>query len=366
MTRGLVAAVVANLMVPVLAMYVSFAIIDVTLDKGLIAQMAGPDQESNGPQARQQPDQGLPQVTVADSPASPVTATAEVPSPASIEAAPLPEMPAATTPASFGEIADADLLTRAKLAQSDKRMDAPAGDNAIEYFLAYRARHPDNEGARAALTDLFPYAMIEAEQALQKAANAGAPGQAAQFRNEAARILALLERVDANAPSLPRLRTLLAQAGATATGNADAALPAGAAPSGSQPAGPDAYQTKSIEARGHDNVQAMLEQADAYKLHGTTSTQDIGRNLVNPPDASAVFLYRKVLSLQPGNPQAMKGLQDIAAFYEGIAQALCEKKQFAQCSQEAANGLQADPDDVRLKQLATQADDALRQETPQR
>ncbi len=124
-------------------------------------------------------------------------------------AAPPPEAstPAASqagteTPAAAEHVdTDAELLTKAKTAQNEKRYYAPAGNNAIEYYLQLRARNPNDENVKSALTDLFPYAMIATEQNLKKGDEAG--------RQEAARIFALLERVDANAPSLPRLRTLM-------------------------------------------------------------------------------------------------------------------------------------------------------------
>lgn len=107
---------------------------------------------------------------------------------------------AATAPAEHVDT-DADLLTKAKTAENEKRLYAPAGNNAIEYYLQLRARNPNDESVKSALTDLFPYAMIATEQNLKKGDEAG--------RQEAARIFALLERVDANAPSLPRLRAMM-------------------------------------------------------------------------------------------------------------------------------------------------------------
>lgn len=123
---------------------------------------------------------------------------------------PPPAAPVAGTPAASSTSAaapaaavdtDADLLTKAKTAENEKRLYAPAGDNAIEYYLALRQRHPNDESAKSALLDLFPYAMIATEQNLKKGDEPG--------RIEAARIFALLERVDTNAPSLPRLRAMM-------------------------------------------------------------------------------------------------------------------------------------------------------------
>ena len=82
----------------------------------------------------------------------------------------------------------------------------------------------------------------------------------------------------------------------------------------------------------------------------------MGRNLVSPPEASAVGLYRKVLALQPGNPRAGHGLQEIAAFYTGFAQSMCNKSLFEPCKLQAEDGLLADPDSATLKNLVQQAD----------
>jgi protein TonB len=109
--------------------------------------------------------------------------------------------PAATAPAAVAS--DAELMAKAKAAENEKRLYAPAGDNAIEYYLALRQRNPNDAIVNNALQDLFPYAMIATEQQLKKGDEPG--------RVEAARIFALLERVDANAPSLPRLRTMMQQ-----------------------------------------------------------------------------------------------------------------------------------------------------------
>src|SRR5579859_7938682 len=77
-----------------------------------------------------------------------------------------PTTPVAGTPAGTSTAAgaptaavdtDADLLTKAKTAENEKRLYAPAGDNAIEYYLALRQRHPNDESAKSALLDLFPY-----------------------------------------------------------------------------------------------------------------------------------------------------------------------------------------------------------------
>lgn len=87
------------------------------------------------------------------------------------------------------------LRTRAAQALRAQRIHAPAGDSAVDYYLALRERSPDASGVAAALTELQPYVLIAAEQALAR-----------EDLEEARRLLGLLSRMDAGAPALPRLR----------------------------------------------------------------------------------------------------------------------------------------------------------------
>ncbi len=123
---------------------------------------------------------------------------------------------------------------------------------------------------------------------------------------------------------------------------------------------PGIVQPRTIEEQYGGDVQQMLDQADAYRKHGITSKEDIGRNLVDPEGSNATELYRKVLNAQPDNQQAKQGLQDIAAFYISFAQRTCDARLFDACKLNAENGLQADPDNAKLKELDKLADDAAR------
>jgi protein TonB len=89
------------------------------------------------------------------------------------------------------------LRARAEAALRAQRLHTPAGDNAVEYYLALREREPD-PGVAAALAELQPYVLIATEQAL---------GQ--QQLDEARRLIDLLARMDTHAPALPRLRESL-------------------------------------------------------------------------------------------------------------------------------------------------------------
>ena len=115
--------------------------------------------------------------------------------PGAAEGAPAPAVIAPAEPAAAAMATD-DLASKAQQAVADNRIYAPEGDNAIEFYLAQREREPAGEAsAEAALIELQPYAMMAAEQAI---AGADFP--------EAERLIALMVRIDATAPSLARLR----------------------------------------------------------------------------------------------------------------------------------------------------------------
>ncbi|WP_428992277.1 energy transducer TonB [Pseudoxanthomonas suwonensis] len=120
------------------------------------------------------------------------TAPAAADAPAAEPAATPPAPAVAATVQAMG--AD-QLRDAASQALRENRMYAPAGDNAMEYYLALRDKLPDDAGVSSALTDLMPYTLIAAEQAVARE----------QFE-EAQRLLALIEKADQTAPALPRIR----------------------------------------------------------------------------------------------------------------------------------------------------------------
>lgn len=105
---------------------------------------------------------------------------------------------------------------RATRALSQRRMLSPAGDNAVEHYLAARAEATEHARAQAALVELQPYVLIAAEQAIAR-------GDA----QEASRLRGLIERIDARAPALPRLA---AEVAALAREQAAQVAPAAVAP----------------------------------------------------------------------------------------------------------------------------------------
>ncbi len=93
------------------------------------------------------------------------------------------------------------LREAARAAQLEQRMYAPAGNNAMEYYLALRDKQPNDAAVASALTDLMPYALIATEQSIAR-----------DDFPEAQRLYALMEKTDKVAPALPRLKQSLADA----------------------------------------------------------------------------------------------------------------------------------------------------------
>ncbi|PPU91777.1 energy transducer TonB [Xanthomonas albilineans] len=108
-------------------------------------------------------------------------------------AASAPEMPAVSS--KVQSMDTEQLHASASQALRENRMYAPAGNNAVEYYLALRDKQPDDAGVKSALTDLMPYTLIAAEQSINREDFA-----------EAERLIGLIEKMDSQAPALPRLK----------------------------------------------------------------------------------------------------------------------------------------------------------------
>ena len=142
-----------------------------------------------------------------DEPATPAPSAATPAQPAGPSAEELAAQQAAeAAKAAIANLSVDELRTRGSQALREQRLYAPAGDSAMEYYLALRdkSEKPD-ASAESALIDLMPYAIIAAEQAIGREDFA-----------EAERLRALIAKTDAQAPALPRITDAIAkgQAGA--------------------------------------------------------------------------------------------------------------------------------------------------------
>lgn len=112
---------------------------------------------------------------------------AEAAKPAATAATVISDQVAAMTPEKLREAASK--------AYNENRLYAPAGDNAIEYYLALRDKSPGDAAVSSALVDLLPMTVIATEQSVARDDFA-----------EAQRLSALIEKADAQHPALSRLK----------------------------------------------------------------------------------------------------------------------------------------------------------------
>ncbi len=118
--------------------------------------------------------------------------------PAPGAAAPGAVAPAATAAAPVVKLSVNELLQRAKTAEKEQRMVAPANDNAMDYYLQIIAQEPSNAQATQALVDLFPMAASSAESAI-----------AQQNAAEAERIIGMLDKSSPGSYTVTTLRAKL-------------------------------------------------------------------------------------------------------------------------------------------------------------
>lgn len=181
-------------------------------------------------------------------PAAPATAPAAAAAAAAEAAA---ASAAQQQAAALAALSADELRTRGRAALREQRIYTPAGDNAMEYYIALRKKSdkPD-ASAESALMDLQPYAVIAAEQALGR-----------EDFIEAERLRALISAADPQAPSLPRI------ADAIAKGKAAAAMRAteDATRTAEQAAAAEAARLKAIE-----DAKTLQAQAAAAATARTT------------------------------------------------------------------------------------------------
>ena len=103
-----------------------------------------------------------------------------------------------------------ELRSAAAAAYQESRLYAPAGENAMEYYLALREKQAGDAAASSALIDLLPMSVIATEQSRDRG-----------DYTEARRLLGLIERADRAHPALERLRSSIETAETQAAAKAE-------------------------------------------------------------------------------------------------------------------------------------------------
>jgi protein TonB len=91
-----------------------------------------------------------------------------------------------------------ELLRRSRLAVSEQRLIAPAGDNALELYLAVLVKEPNNDQAIQAIVDIFPLVVGIAERSINQ-----------RQADEAERVIGLLDRASPKSYTVTALRNKL-------------------------------------------------------------------------------------------------------------------------------------------------------------
>jgi len=125
------------------------------------------------------------------------------------QAAPAPT-PESVVAASVTAMGADQLRSEASKAYGENRLYAPAGNNAMEYYLALRDKLPADAGASSALIDLLPMTVIATEQSINR-----------EDFEEAKRLAALIEKADAHHPALARLKSSIGSGEAAAIKRAE-------------------------------------------------------------------------------------------------------------------------------------------------
>lgn len=159
---------------------------------------------------------GLAPVALAVAVACALGACKKEPSAADTAAAAATQQAPAPTPesvisASVSAMTAGQLRSQASTAYGENRLYAPAGNNAMEYYLALRDKVPADAAASSALTDLMPMTVIATEQ-----------GIAREDFAEAKRLAALIEKADPKHPALGRLKSSIASSETAAAQRVDA------------------------------------------------------------------------------------------------------------------------------------------------
>jgi protein TonB len=135
---------------------------------------------------------------VASAPASaPAPLPAQSPA-AAASAAQAQQAAADAATAMLSTLRVSDLLTAARDAYAQHRLVSPAGDNAMEYYEAVLAKDPNNQVAKDALRETFPFSVPEVEKAIEQ-----------NNFDEAGRQIDLLSKADPTNYTLTLLRSKL-------------------------------------------------------------------------------------------------------------------------------------------------------------
>jgi len=252
-------------------------------------------------------------------------------SPAPVEVAAPPQPPAEYV----------EFLENARLARDSGRILAPAGDNAIEWYVAARDTAPGNEAIAEELGALVEQVIGTAESALLEnrlgdAENALGMVELADPRN--ARLNFLYAQLDQ-----ARLRQTLDAARAaireTRLEDAGQLLVAATQFAGNDTSAIDQLSEELAEARSAQQLDDVLASANARLESG---------NLTAPANDNARYFFELALTSDPGNAAAQQGLLVVAGKLVLNARAAIDAGDFDRAGALLEDARALDPDGPEL------------------
>lgn len=224
--------------------------------------------------------------------AAPVTAPAATGVPAGGSAEVTPGAANTVVPASVPQ-----LLSSASAAFSADRLVTPAGDNAIEYYLAVLGTEKDNVQATQGLVDLFPLGVSIAEKEI-----------AARNVDEAARIVGLLDASSPGSYTVQKLKSRLAAQQAQIQREEERRLAAETAQTQQQQAAQAQAQAAAAETAAATTRPAATSATPPRETRPAATTETTERPVAATPPPSSrpageTRDAKVVRQVQPGYPQ---------------------------------------------------------------
>ena len=102
----------------------------------------------------------------------------------------------------------------------------------------------------------------------------------------------------------------------------------------------------------------MLGSDFQCRLHVRVGVVENGRRLASPEGDCAVDLYKRVLTVEPENPDALAGLNQSAAFFESKAKAAYDRGFYTGAMVLAEQGLRAEENSASLQKLRDESKQA--------
>ncbi len=233
--------------------------------------------------------------------------------------------PAQAVSSSVAAMGADQLRDAAGKALSEQRLYAPAGNNAMEYYLALRDKSANDPSVASALTDLQPYATIATEQAIAR-----------KDFTEADRLYALLEKADSAAPALPRLKNAIVDGQKAA---------AAAAASGTTPVLTPQEQAKQAELE-----KKRLE--DQKKLQEQAAKELAAKQAQDKVNQQAAKAQQDATAKADADRKAEADRQQAAAEAKAAADRKAEADRRAE-QQRAATAAAARPASSELRAIST-------------